>query len=664
MVYPAVAGRRPRSRRSASSASNLEGLLSRWPSTPSRGVPRSSHDSAAAKDVAQNASPPCARSTASTTPPFRPSLRPDHRRAAPPSSWRGWRLGAEADSGGGGLVARARSRFGTRNARALQLTDLRAWIEVPHYLGEPARSRKLLDIPGARTVDWLPPPYTRPDAGGMSTARVAPHATSGWKFGASTMAAPPWRRRRRSTSAEHEPAASVPAGALVALAAVLTLVVWALPATGRRHRRGQGHDRLRTPAPALLSLRAKGRLLVVSSRRIENIHESVERLLGPLARSIIISPTGYFIVAHADELRRPRPRGQLSFGRCRRRALGFRGFGKAPTRVSPISKDQALRVVAGTDFLTRRSPTASRHGAPASPAHPAVGRTVLAFMSTGVEFNVYENIDRKEPGARRHALRRRTCRLCVSRRLAAGRVSRTASPSFRIHGNECAGMRVTDWLLRAGAPVDTEVWVVQNLNPDGLARGTRQNGRGVDLNRNFGALWKPIGRRWDPQHSGPRPWSEPETRLARALILRLRPTATVWFHAAADARPRLGPEPRRRTPLRAARRHALPLAALAERHGAELAEPPLPECAVVRRTALPRRPSGPRRGRRPRCTSCSSTGRCSSSSTSSTGRRPELTRWASCVDRRADFEAAGVRIFAVSRDSPYFGTSPGARCWS
>ena len=99
-----------------------------------------------------------------------------------------------------------------------------------------------------------------------------------------------------------------------------------------------------------------------------------------------------------------------------------------------------------------------------------------------------------------------------------------------IHGNECAGMAVTRRLLEAGAPVATEIWVVQNLNPDGLARGTRQNGRGVDLNRNFGAMWRPIGRPWDPQHSGPRSWSEPETRLARELILRIRPTATVWFH--------------------------------------------------------------------------------------------------------------------------------------
>ena len=72
--------------------------------------------------------------------------------------------------------------------------------------------------------------------------------------------------------------------------------------------------------------------------------------------------------------------------------------------------------------------------------------------------------------------------------------------------------------------------VVQNLNPDGFVRGVRQNGRGVDLNRNFGSEWRRIGRRWSPQHAGPRPWSEPETRLARRLVERLRPNVTIWFH--------------------------------------------------------------------------------------------------------------------------------------
>ena len=47
-------------------------------------------------------------------------------------------------------------------------------------------------------------------------------------------------------------------------------------------------------------------------------------------------------------------------------------------------------------------------------------------------------------------------------------------------------------------------------------------------------MWRPIGRRWDPQYAGPRPWSEPETRLIRALILRVRPTVTIWFHQPQD----------------------------------------------------------------------------------------------------------------------------------
>jgi hypothetical protein len=99
-----------------------------------------------------------------------------------------------------------------------------------------------------------------------------------------------------------------------------------------------------------------------------------------------------------------------------------------------------------------------------------------------------------------------------------------------IHGDECAGTAVTRRLLRARLPDGVALWIVPNLNPDGAARGTRQNGRGVDLNRNFGSEWAPIGRRWSPEYSGPRPWSEPETRLARDLILRFRPQVTIWFH--------------------------------------------------------------------------------------------------------------------------------------
>jgi protein MpaA len=99
-----------------------------------------------------------------------------------------------------------------------------------------------------------------------------------------------------------------------------------------------------------------------------------------------------------------------------------------------------------------------------------------------------------------------------------------------IHGTETAGIAVTRRLLALPSPRRMDLWVLPNLNPDGRALGVRQNGRGIDLNRNFSSGWRPNGSPWDPEYSGPRPFSEPETRIARALILRVRPTVTVWFH--------------------------------------------------------------------------------------------------------------------------------------
>jgi murein peptide amidase A len=100
-----------------------------------------------------------------------------------------------------------------------------------------------------------------------------------------------------------------------------------------------------------------------------------------------------------------------------------------------------------------------------------------------------------------------------------------------IHGTECAGTAVVRRLRRAP---HAGVWLLEQLNPDGYRLGVRVNGRGVDLNRNFGSGWRPIGRRWDPQYSGPRPWSEPETRIARDLVEDLRPQVTIWFHQQAE----------------------------------------------------------------------------------------------------------------------------------
>jgi murein peptide amidase A len=99
-----------------------------------------------------------------------------------------------------------------------------------------------------------------------------------------------------------------------------------------------------------------------------------------------------------------------------------------------------------------------------------------------------------------------------------------------IHGTECAATPMTWQLIRERPSIDADLWVLPNLNPDGRRLGVRQNGRGVDLNRNFGSEWRPRGRRWDPEYSGPRPWSERETRIARRLIERIRPDVTIWYH--------------------------------------------------------------------------------------------------------------------------------------
>jgi len=99
-----------------------------------------------------------------------------------------------------------------------------------------------------------------------------------------------------------------------------------------------------------------------------------------------------------------------------------------------------------------------------------------------------------------------------------------------IHGNETAGIAIAQALQRV-APRDLDLWIVPDLNPDGVAAGTRGNAHGVDLNRNFPWRWRRMGGVYE---SGPRPLSEREARIAHALILRVRPRLTIWFHQHLD----------------------------------------------------------------------------------------------------------------------------------
>ena len=90
-----------------------------------------------------------------------------------------------------------------------------------------------------------------------------------------------------------------------------------------------------------------------------------------------------------------------------------------------------------------------------------------------------------------------------------------------------------------------DLWLIPVVNPDGHrhvfsgaegweeARKNRREGGGGDLNRNWDHRWEddpsvdPASR----NYKGPAPFSEPETRALRDLILRVRPLFVVDLHS-------------------------------------------------------------------------------------------------------------------------------------
>ena len=97
-----------------------------------------------------------------------------------------------------------------------------------------------------------------------------------------------------------------------------------------------------------------------------------------------------------------------------------------------------------------------------------------------------------------------------------------------VHGNERAGERIVARLRRTGPPSGVRLWLVRTANPDGAAAGTRQNARGVDLNRNFSFAWRPgaPGTYYPGRHAA----SEPETRALMRLVRRIRPDLAIYYH--------------------------------------------------------------------------------------------------------------------------------------
>ena len=100
-----------------------------------------------------------------------------------------------------------------------------------------------------------------------------------------------------------------------------------------------------------------------------------------------------------------------------------------------------------------------------------------------------------------------------------------------MHGNEPHTRQILT-SLRDGRPIrGIDLWVVPVVNPDGLARHSRRNAHGVDLNRNFPHDWADLDGNYE---SGPRPASEPETRAVMAFLRDVRPRRVLSFHQPLD----------------------------------------------------------------------------------------------------------------------------------
>ncbi|MGZ4429967.1 MAG: M14 family zinc carboxypeptidase [Nocardioidaceae bacterium] len=96
-----------------------------------------------------------------------------------------------------------------------------------------------------------------------------------------------------------------------------------------------------------------------------------------------------------------------------------------------------------------------------------------------------------------------------------------------MHGNEAAPAQILR-AIRDGRPVHgIDLWLLPVANPDGLARGTRQNAHRVDLNRNFPYRW---ARLTGSYYSGTGPASERETRVLMHFFADVRPRYVVSFH--------------------------------------------------------------------------------------------------------------------------------------
>jgi murein peptide amidase A len=162
----------------------------------------------------------------------------------------------------------------------------------------------------------------------------------------------------------------------------------------------------------------------------------------------------------------------------------------------------------------------------------AAGLLVTGLLVTGRAATPPADAVQADPGDRPAVVEARTIGHSVKGRPI--RAWRLGEPGKRrivlistMHGNEPHTRAILETLRDGRAIRGVDLWVIPTYNPDGLARGSRRNARGVDLNRNFPYRWVDLDGNYE---SGRRPASEPETRAVMGFLEEIDPMRVISFH--------------------------------------------------------------------------------------------------------------------------------------
>jgi hypothetical protein len=103
-----------------------------------------------------------------------------------------------------------------------------------------------------------------------------------------------------------------------------------------------------------------------------------------------------------------------------------------------------------------------------------------------------------------------------------------------LHGDEPVGfistLKLAQYLKKNPSSIKNRVIIIPCINPDGLIKGRRTNGRKVDINRNFPtATWSPDYVKYY-NNPGKLPASEPETVIAANIIEEFKPRLLIQMH--------------------------------------------------------------------------------------------------------------------------------------